>query len=81
MFPPLWGLTTVVTPAIKAGTVLAGAFKDATLFRKGGVRVDAANTNVDDFEHNLVTLRAEERIALKVPRPSAFAEIKISDAS
>lgn len=81
MFPPLWGLTTVVTPAIKAGTVLAGAFKDATLFRKGGVRVDAANTNVDDFEHNLVTLRAEERIALKVPRPSAFAEITISDAS
>lgn len=77
LYPPLWGLNTVVTPAIAAGTVLAGAFKDATLFRKGGVRVDAANTNVDDFETNKVTLRAEERIALKVPRPSAFAEITI----
>lgn len=79
LYPPLWGLNTVVTPAITAGTVLAGAFKDATLFRKGGVRVDAANTNVDDFETNKVTLRAEERIALKVPRPAAFAEITVGE--
>lgn len=77
MFPPLWGLQTVVTPAITAGSVLVGAFKSATLFRKGGVRVDAANTNVDDFETNKVTLRAEERIALKVPRANAFAEITV----
>lgn len=79
IFPPLWGLQTVVTPAITAGSVLVGAFKSATLFRKGGVRVDAANTNVDDFETNKVTLRAEERIALKVPRANAFAEITVGD--
>lgn len=77
IFPPLWGLQTVVTPAIAAGSVLVGAFKSATLYRKGGVRVDAANTNVDDFETNKVTLRAEERIALKVPRANAFAEITV----
>jgi len=77
LYPPLWGLNTVVTPAIEAGTVLVGAYKSATVFRKGGIRVDMTNSNVDDFETNKVTLRAEERLGLKVPRPSAFAKITV----
>ncbi|WP_281247321.1 phage major capsid protein [Corynebacterium phocae] len=44
----------------------------ATVLRKGGIRVDARDSNVDDFEKNLVTLRAEERLGLMVPRPAAF---------
>ncbi|KAA0916457.1 phage major capsid protein [Dietzia sp. ANT_WB102] len=77
--PPLWGLRTIVTPAIAAGTVLVGAFSQgATVYRKGGVRVDAANTNQDDFINNLVTLRVEERIALAVRYPSAFVKVSLA---
>lgn len=73
MNPAPWGLKAVVTPAVEKGTYVLGAFRQgATVIRKGGVRIDSTNTNVDDFENNLVTLRAEERLGLMVPRPAAF---------
>lgn len=76
--PPLWGLRTVVTPAIAAGTALVGAFSMAsTLYRKGGVRVESTNSNVDDFTNNLVTIRAEERVALAVRKPLAFCKLTL----
>ncbi|RVW06230.1 phage major capsid protein [Rhodococcus spongiicola] len=81
MNPPLWGLRTVVTPAITAGTVLVGAFsQSATLYRKGGVRVEATNSHDDDFTNNLVTIRAEERVALAVRRPLGFVKLTLSAA-
>lgn len=71
--PSPWGLKAVTTSAIAKGTYALGAFKQgAIVVRNGGVRVDSTNTNVDDFENNLVTLRAEERLGLMVPRPAAF---------
>lgn len=77
--PPLWGLRTVVTPAIAAGTVLVGAFQMAsTLYRKGGVRVEATNSHASDFTSNLVTIRAEERIALAVRQPLGFCKLTLS---
>lgn len=77
--PPVWGKRTVVTNAIERGTALAGAFRQgATVLRKGGLRVDSTNTNVDDFEHNLVTVRAEERVGLMVPLPAAFVKINLN---
>ncbi|MEV5360584.1 phage major capsid protein [Micrococcus luteus] len=76
--PPLWGLRTVVTPAIASGTALVGAFSLAsTLYRKGGVRVESTNSHVDDFTNNLVTIRAEERVALAVRRPLAFCKLTL----
>lgn len=76
--PPLWGLRTVVTPAIAAGTVLVGAFSQAaTVYRKGGVRVESTNSHASDFTSNLVTVRAEERIALAVRRPSGFVKLTL----
>lgn len=73
--PALWGVTTIVTAAIAAGTVLVGAFRQGgTVYRKGGVTVSSTNSNVDDFIKNLVTIRAEERIALAVRVPSAFVK-------
>src|SRR5690606_31600360 len=43
--PPLWGLgNTILTTAVPAGTALVGAGKQAaTVYRKGGVRVEASN--------------------------------------
>lgn len=76
--PALWGARTVVTAAIAQGTVLVGAFKQGgTVYRKGGVTVSSTNSNVDDFEHNLVTIRAEERLALAVRIPPAFVKVTL----
>jgi HK97 family phage major capsid protein len=76
--PPLWGLRTVVSTAVSAGTVLVGAFSQAaTVYRKGGIRVESTNSHVDDFTNNLVTVRAEERIGLAVRRPSAIVKLTL----
>lgn len=79
--PGLWGQNTVVTSAIAAGTVLVGAGKQgATVYRKGGVRVEATNSNEDDFNFNRISIRAEERIALAVRQPAAFVRVTLSNA-
>jgi HK97 family phage major capsid protein len=76
--PGIWGQKTVVTAAIAAGTVLVGAFQQAaTVYRRGGVTVSSTNSNVDDFIHNLVTVRAEERLALAVRMPQAFVKLTL----
>lgn len=75
--PGLWGLRTVVTSAIAAGTVLVGSGQAAQVFRKGGVRVDIANQNEDDFIHDLVTIRAEVRLLLAVYMPAAFVKVTL----
>lgn len=80
--PPLWGLRTVVTSAVPAGTCIVGAFKmGASIVRKNGVTVDITNTNEDDFIKNLITILIEERLALAVRRPAAFVEITTGSES
>lgn len=75
--PPLWGLRTVVTSAIAAGTVLVGAFQTAKVFRKGGIRVESTNSNVDDFINDKITVRVKERLGLQVKYPGAFVKITL----
>lgn len=80
--PGIWGQNTVVTSAIAQGTVLVGAGKQgATVYRKGGVRVEATNSNEDDFNYNRISVRAEERIALAVRKPSAFVKVTLSSTA
>lgn len=80
--PGVWGMRTIVTPAIPAGTALVGAFQvGAQVFRKGGVRVDSTNSNGTDFENNLVMIRAEERLLLAVYQPLAFAKVNLAGAA
>lgn len=72
----LWGLRVVVTTAMTEGTALVGAFSmGAEVYRNGGLTVEATNSNEDDFLHNLVAIRAEERLGLGVLRPSAFSTV------
>lgn len=72
----IWGLNVVVTPAITEGTALVGAFQvGAQVFRKGGLTVEASNSHSDFFQRNLTAIRAEERLALAVYRPTAFATV------
>lgn len=79
LYPNLWGLTTVVTPAMSDGTALVGAFKDAaTLYSRGGVRVETTTSHADNFTKDVVTTRLELRKLLAVRQPLAFAVIDLS---
>lgn len=79
LYPNIWGLTTVVTPAMKADTALVGAFKSAaTLYRRGGVRVETTTSHADTFIKDIVTTRLEVRELLAVRQPLAFASIDLS---
>jgi len=72
-----WGIRTVVTREAILGQPLVGAFREgATLWRKGGLSVEASNSHADYFRKNLTALRAEERLGLTVLRPSAFAIVQ-----
>lgn len=72
----LWGVQVHVTSAIGAGTMLVGAFRQgAQLFRRGGITVEASNSHSDFFQRNQTAIRAEERLALAVYRPSAFTVV------
>jgi HK97 family phage major capsid protein len=78
MQPPLWGMTTVVTAAVAAGTALVGAFRQAaTVYRKGGVRVESTNSDQGKFTTNVITTRIEERVALAVRIPSAVVKVTL----
>jgi HK97 family phage major capsid protein len=74
--PNLWGIPVCVTTAVAAGTIVVGAFKTCgSVVSKGGVSVEATNSNEDDFVKNLMTIRAEERLALAVRRPAGFKKL------
>lgn len=69
----LWSRPVVTTQAIGADKFLAGAFKlGAQIFDRWQARVEVATENEDDFVKNMVTVLAEERLALAVYRPEAF---------
>lgn len=71
--PSLWGLPVVVTPSMKQGQFLVGAFKmGAQIFDRWDMAVAIAFNNEDDFVNNMVTIRCEERLALAIYSPKAF---------
>jgi HK97 family phage major capsid protein len=75
-------LRVIVTPAATAGEPLVGDFsRGAKLYRKGGVSVEATNSDGTDFIKNLVTIRAEVRVLLGKTYPEAFRTAAISGAS
>lgn len=77
--PAIWGKRTIVTPAIAPGTILVGAGQlGATVYRKGGLTLQATNTNEDDFLNNKIAILGEERLALAVRRPSAFVKVTVT---
>ena len=76
----LWGKRVVSTPAIPAGYILVGDFAEGgQVLRLGGLQVNVANTNGYDFEQNLWTARAEERVGLLVERPELFELIVLQN--
>lgn len=76
--PPLWGVRTIVTPAVAAKTVVVGAFQSAaTVYRKGGVRVESTNSDLGKFTKDIRTTRIEERLALAARMPLAVVKVTL----
>ena len=71
--PRIWGLPVVETQAMAQNNFLTGAFNMAAqIFDRMDIEVLLSTENEDDFIKNMVTIRAEERLALAVYRPEAF---------
>lgn len=75
----LWNLPVVSTQAMASGNFLTGAFSYAAqIFDRMEIEVLLSSENVDDFEKNMFTIRAEERLGLAVYRPEAFVTGAVS---
>jgi len=71
-----WGLQMRVTTAATQNTGLVGAFNQAQVFRRSGIAIAISTENEDYFIYNKLAVRAEERLALAVYRPSAFCKVE-----
>lgn len=67
-----FGLRVVLSSNMTSGNFLVGALDASTvLYERQGAVVEMGYVNAD-FTNNLVTIRAEERLALAVERPAAI---------
>lgn len=73
--PRMWGLDVVPTMSMTQGRFLVGAFSMASqVFDREDANVLISTEDQDNFIKNLVTIRAEERLASAVYRPEAFVD-------
>lgn len=71
--PQMWGKTVVATNSIAAGTFLTGAFNMAAqIWDREDASISVSTENSDNFVKNMVTILAEERLALTVYRPAGL---------
>lgn len=69
----VWGLPVIQSVGMTADQVAVGAFGMAcTVHNREGVVVELSDSDSDNFTKNLVTVRAERRLALAVERPAAI---------
>ncbi len=68
--PTLWGLPVVATNTMTAGKFMVGAFDMAAqVWNRQGTTVEMSEADDTNFQKNLVTVRAEARLALAIYRP------------
>ncbi len=71
--PMMFGMRIVVSPAMTAGYFAMGNFAIAgTIYEREGVTVDMSESDSDNFTKNLITIRAERRLALAIEVPAAI---------
>ena len=68
----IWGLPVVVTNSISSGTFLLGSSMAAEIKDRQQAAVEASREDSTNFQKNMVTIRAEERLTLCVYRTEAF---------
>lgn len=69
---PLWGLTPIVTNSQTAGLFLIGDVNGCMVFDRQQAAVEMSFEDSTNFQKNMVTVRAEERLALAIFRTEAF---------
>lgn len=71
--PQLFGLPVVQSVGVASDTFAVGAFRLAgTIHNREGVVVELSDSDSDNFTKNLVTIRAERRLALAIEVPAAI---------
>ncbi len=71
--PVLFGRRVVTSVGMTADNVAVGAFGEAgTIYNREGVVVEMSESDSDNFTKNLITLRAERRLALASEVPAAI---------
>jgi HK97 family phage major capsid protein len=71
----MWGTRVAYSSHMAAGNFLTGAFQgNSQILDREDVNVQVATQNEDDFIHNMVTILIEERLALVIYQPKAFAK-------
>ena len=71
--PTLFGLPVAASNAMTADNVLVGSLAQAaTLHNREGITVDMSDSDDINFQLNLITIRAERRLALTVEKPAAI---------
>lgn len=72
--PTLWGLTPVATNSIASGTWLVGSGDPACAEIRDRMEMEVliSTEDADNFQRNLVTIRAEKRMCLAVKRPACY---------
>jgi HK97 family phage major capsid protein len=71
--PTLFGLPITASVGMTADNVAVGAFGDhGTIYDREGVIVEMSDSDSDNFTKNLITLRAERRLALASEVPAAI---------
>lgn len=68
-------IEVIESAQVASGTAYVGRRMYLKKPVKGGVRVDIANQNEDDFVKNLVAVRIEQRCAFVLTFPAAFVKI------
>lgn len=71
----LWGLRVVVTEAMTENTALVGDFRQAVVADRQQSTIYVTDSHNDWFARNLLAVLAEERLALGVLDPDAFATV------
>ncbi len=80
--PMPWGMRVVETTAVTEGTALVGSFAlAAQVFDRQTATIDIADQDQDNFVKNMITIRAEERLALAVYYPSAIVSLPLVKSS
>lgn len=70
--PRLWGVPVIQSVGCTADIVAVGAFGQAYMVHnREGVVVEMSDSDSDNFTKNLITIRAERRLALATERPAA----------
>ena len=70
--PRLFGLPVIQAIGMAADTFQVGRFSEAyMIYNREGVVVEMSDSDSDNFTKNLITLRAERRLALATEKPAA----------